>query len=137
MIRIKVVLDKAGLLRSCRVHGHAGATPKGDDLVCLAVSVLARTALRVLSRREGITVRGKAPERGIIEMDIDDYAGEGKEFLSAAGSFLLEGLRSVAGEYPEYCVMDIKDASGGMIWLEKEAAAAPKTEGTRIPSTWG
>jgi uncharacterized protein YsxB (DUF464 family) len=106
MIRIEAVLDEAGLLRSCLVQGHAGAAPRGDDIVCAAVSVLARTALRVLSRREGITVRGEAPERGIIKMEID-YAGEGKEFLSATGSFLLEGLRSVAGEYPEYCVMRI------------------------------
>jgi hypothetical protein len=36
-----------------------------------------------------------------------DYADSGKEFLSAAGTFLLEGLESVAGEYPDYCVMHI------------------------------
>jgi uncharacterized protein YsxB (DUF464 family) len=106
MIRIEAALDEAGLLRSCRIQGHAGAAPKGGDIVCAAVSVLARTALQVLSHQEGITVRGKAPKRGTIKMKID-YAGEGKEFLSAAGSFLLEGLRSVAGENPEYCVMHI------------------------------
>jgi uncharacterized protein YsxB (DUF464 family) len=106
MIRIEAAVDKAGLLRSCRVHGHAGAGPRGGDIVCAAVSVLARTALGVLSQREGITVRGEAPERGIISMEID-YAGKGKEFLSGAGAFLLEGLQSVAGEYPDYCVMNV------------------------------
>ncbi|MDR0597732.1 MAG: ribosomal-processing cysteine protease Prp [Treponema sp.] len=106
MIRIEAALDEVGLLRSCRIHGHAGAGPRGGDVVCAAVSVLARTALRVLSRREGITVQGEAPERGVIKMEID-YAGNGREFLSAVGSFLLEGLESVAGEYPDYCVMHI------------------------------
>jgi uncharacterized protein YsxB (DUF464 family) len=106
MIRIEAALDEAGLLRSCRIHGHAGAGPRGGDIVCAAVSVLARTALSLLSRQEGITVRGEAPERGVIRMDID-YAGNGREFLSAAGAFLLEGLQSVAGEYPEYCVMNV------------------------------
>jgi uncharacterized protein YsxB (DUF464 family) len=106
MIRIEAALDEAGLLRSCRIHGHAGAGPRGGDIVCAAVSVLARTALSLLSRRDGITVRGEAPERGIVSMDID-YAGAGKEFLSAAGAFLVEGLQSVAGEYPEYCVMHV------------------------------
>jgi uncharacterized protein YsxB (DUF464 family) len=106
MIRIEAALDEAGLLRSCRIHGHAGAGPRGGDIVCAAVSVLARTALSLLSRREGITVRGEAPERGVVSMDID-YAGDGKEFLFAAGAFLVEGLQSVAGEYPDYCVMHI------------------------------
>jgi uncharacterized protein YsxB (DUF464 family) len=106
MIRVEAAVDEAGLLRSCRIHGHAGAGPRGGDIVCAAVSILARTALGLLSRREGITVRGEAPERGVVSMDID-YVGNGKEFLSATGAFLLEGLQSVAGEYPEYCVMHI------------------------------
>jgi uncharacterized protein YsxB (DUF464 family) len=108
MIRIDAALDEAGLLRSCRVCGHAGAGPKGGDIVCAAVSVLTRTALAVLSRQEGITVRGEAPERGIVRMDIE-YTGSGREFLSAAGAFLLEGLKSVAGEYPEYCTMCVTE----------------------------
>jgi uncharacterized protein YsxB (DUF464 family) len=109
MIRIEAAVDEAGLLRSCRVQGHAGAGPRGSDIVCAAVSVLARTALRVLSRREGITVRGEAPERGIISMEID-YAANGRDFLAAAGAFLVEGLQSVAGEYPDYCVMHVTKA---------------------------
>ena len=106
MIRIKAALDEAGLLRSCRVRGHARAGPKGGDIVCAAVSVLTGTALRLFSRQEGITVRGKTPERGVVSMEID-YDGNGKEFLAAAGAFLIEGLQSVSGEYPEYCVMHI------------------------------
>jgi uncharacterized protein YsxB (DUF464 family) len=109
MVRIEAAVDEAGLLRSCRIHGHAGAGPRGGDIVCAAVSVLARTALRVLSQQEGITVRGEAPERGVIGMDID-YAANGKDFLAAAGAFLVEGLQSVAGEYPDYCVMRITKA---------------------------
>jgi uncharacterized protein YsxB (DUF464 family) len=108
MIRIDAALDEAGLLKSCRVCGHAGAGLKGGDIVCAAVSVLTRTALTVLSRGEGITVRGEAPERGIVEMEIE-YTGEGEGFLSAAGAFLLEGLKSVAGEYPEYCTMNVTE----------------------------
>jgi uncharacterized protein YsxB (DUF464 family) len=110
MILIEAALDEAGLLRSCRVCGHAGAGPKGGDIVCAAVSVLTRTALTVLSQREGITVWGEAPERGLVRMEIG-YTGSGKEFLSAAGAFLLEGLKSVAGEYPEYCSMNISSKS--------------------------
>ncbi|MDR1948358.1 MAG: ribosomal-processing cysteine protease Prp [Spirochaetaceae bacterium] len=61
MIRIEVVLDEAGLLVSCGISGHAGAGRRGNDPVCAAVSVLARAAVRTLSGREGIVVRGDAP----------------------------------------------------------------------------
>ncbi|MDR3160841.1 MAG: ribosomal-processing cysteine protease Prp [Spirochaetaceae bacterium] len=107
MIRISAVLDEAGILRACTVTGHAGAGPWGEDVVCAAVSILTRTALRTLLDREGISVRGEnTPERGIFQMELD-YTGAGREFLAAVGLFLMEGLVSVCEDYPDYCVMTI------------------------------
>jgi uncharacterized protein YsxB (DUF464 family) len=106
MIEIDAALDEAGLLISCRVKGHAKAGPQGWDVVCAAVSVLTGTAFRILSRREGILLRGGAPERGVFWMETD-YTGEGRHFLSGAGAFLIEGLQSTAERYPEYCTMHI------------------------------
>jgi uncharacterized protein YsxB (DUF464 family) len=106
MIEIEAVLDEVGLLRSCKVRGHAEAGPKGGDIVCAAVSVLTRTALRTLSGRKGITIRGSAPARGLIGMETD-YTPEGQAFLAAAGAFLMEGLASVSEEYPDYCKMNV------------------------------
>ena len=97
-----MVLDGAGLLKSCRVSGHAGAGKRGEDIVCAAVSVLTRTIVRVLAGREGITVRGGIPERGDFWMEAE-YSPEGREFLSAAGAFLIEGLLSVSAEFPDHC----------------------------------
>jgi uncharacterized protein YsxB (DUF464 family) len=112
MIRIEAALDRAGLLRVCRVEGHAGAGLKGADPVCAAVSVLLRTALRTLSGRKGIVVRGSAPERGLLWMEVD-YTEEGREFLAAAGVFLIEGLTSVSEDFPDYCRIDIHRAPAG------------------------
>jgi uncharacterized protein YsxB (DUF464 family) len=106
MIEIDAVFDEAGLLRSCKVRGHAKAGPKGGDIVCAAVTVLTRTALRVLSGREGITLRGNAPRRGVMSIETD-YTAEGRAFLSAAGTFLMTGLASVSEEYPDYCRMNV------------------------------
>jgi uncharacterized protein YsxB (DUF464 family) len=106
MIEIDLAVDEAGLLRSCKVRGHAGAGPRGGDIVCAAVSVLTRTALRTLSGREGITIRGSAPDRGFISIETD-YTAEGRAFLSAAGAFFMEGLASVSEEYPDYCKMNV------------------------------
>ena len=97
-----MVLDEAGLLRSCRVSGHAGAAKRGEDIVCAAVSVLTRTIIRVLSGRKGIIIRGDIPEQGNFYMETE-YTPEGREFLDAAGTFLMEGLLSVSAEFPDYC----------------------------------
>jgi uncharacterized protein YsxB (DUF464 family) len=106
MIEIDAALDEAGLLMSCKVTGHAKAGPKGSDVVCAAVSVLIRTAFRIFSGREGVILRGGAPERGIFRMETD-YSGSGRDFLSGAGAFLIEGFTSVAELHPEYCKLNI------------------------------
>ena len=102
MIRAEVVLDGSGLLRSCRIQGHAGAGKRGNDIVCAAVSVLAKTIIRVLSGRKDITIRGSIPEQGDFSIETE-YTPEGREFLAGAGAFLVEGLLSVTAEFPEHC----------------------------------
>ena len=102
MIQAELVLDEAGLLRSCRVSGHAGAGKRGSDIVCAAVSVLTRTIVRVLSGMEGVIIRGSIPEQGNFWMEAE-YSAEGREFLAAAGAFLIEGLLSVSEEFPDSC----------------------------------
>ena len=124
MIEIEVILDEGGILRACTASGHADAGKTGTDIVCAAVSVLMRTAVRALagggphpptmpsipaagSGRKGITVRYEAPEPGYLALELD-YTAEGREFLSAAGVFLTEGLASVAEEYPQHCRLTIR-----------------------------
>ena len=111
MIEIKAVLDNDGILKACKAAGHAGSGKTGSDIVCAAVSVLMRTAFSILSNRKGIIIRGGAPEKGQMWLEsgleaADD--GKGKDFLFAAGVFLLEGLKSVAQEYPDNCKVTIE-----------------------------
>ena len=106
MIKADLVLNEAGLLRSCRVSGHSGAGKRGGDIVCAAVSVLTRTIVRVLSGREGITTRGEIPKEGIFFLETE-YTPEGREFLAAAGAFLIEGLLSVSEEFPDHCMVKV------------------------------
>ena len=107
MIKIEAVLDSDGILKTCTASGHAGAGKTGTDIVCAAVSVLMRAAVRALSGRKGITIWCEAPEPGFLFLEAG-YTAEGREFLSAAGVFLTEGLASVAEEYPEYCTLVIR-----------------------------
>jgi uncharacterized protein YsxB (DUF464 family) len=110
VVRVGVSLDGAGLLTSCRVEGHAGWGRRGRDLVCAAVSVLARSALRTLTGRKGISVRGAAPERGLLWIEVE-YEAEARDFLAAVGTFLVEGLQSVSEAYPDCCSITIEAVS--------------------------
>ncbi|MDR2701736.1 MAG: ribosomal-processing cysteine protease Prp [Spirochaetaceae bacterium] len=107
MISITVVLDDSGLLKNCDVRGHAGAGTQGLDIVCAAVSVLTRTALATLSGREGLTVQGEASRRGVFTLKTQALNETGWAYLYAVGNFLIEGLKSVAKEYPQNCTMKI------------------------------
>ncbi|MDR2574825.1 MAG: ribosomal-processing cysteine protease Prp [Treponema sp.] len=106
MIEIEAVLDENEILRSCKAGGHAGKGQTGD-IVCAAVSVLMRTAACTLSDREGIIVRFEAPEPGLFFLEAE-YEAEGRDFLFASGVFLIEGLASVAEEYPNNCRLTIR-----------------------------
>ena len=111
MIKAELVLDQ-GLLRSCVIRGHAGAGPKGADIVCAAVSVLARTALKTLSDRLE-AVNAEFPERGEFFLEIPGAIESDKEFISGVGTFLTEGLLSVSREYPDFCKVSIEELQNG------------------------
>jgi uncharacterized protein YsxB (DUF464 family) len=108
LITIEAVVDQNEILSYCKASGHAGAGKAGADIVCAAVSVLMRTAFKTLSEKKGIVIRGDAPKPGQLWLEVD-YSEEGREFLSAIGFFLLEGIRSVAEEYPDYCRLIIRN----------------------------
>ena len=107
MILAELILDNMDQLRFCRIEGHSGAGTRGNDIVCAAVSVLARTIVNILSDREDISVRVDAPERGNFLMEVD-YKPAGRDFLTGAGCFLIEGLLSVQAEYPGHCKVSIE-----------------------------
>jgi len=108
MIEVEAVLDKDGVLKTCKACGHAKAGKSGSDIVCAAVSVLLRTAILTLSGRKGITVRSGVPEKGELWLETD-YEAEGKDFLFAAGEYLMCGLASVAQEFPKNCKLTITE----------------------------
>jgi hypothetical protein len=106
MIEIEAELEEDGTLRACKALGHAGAGKSGEDIVCAAVSVLMRTACGILSDRKGITLRCGAPEKGQMWLEAG-YEADGKDFLNTAGVFLIEGLSSIAREYPKNCKLNV------------------------------
>lgn len=107
MVSVDLVLDSADLLKSCQVSGHAGAGPRNGDVVCAAVSVLSRTALKTLSHIDGVFAYGKAPKRGELFMEIR-YTEACKGQVAGITAFLLDGFTSIEEEFPEHCCVRIQ-----------------------------
>ena len=108
MIKIDIIVDEIGILRSCSVTGHADAGKTGEDIVCAAVSVLVRTLAQLLSNQKGIIIRSSAPLPGQLWLEIE-YTAEGKDFLSPAGEYLITGLKSLVQDYPANCKLKISE----------------------------
>jgi hypothetical protein len=73
--------------------------------------VLARTAYRTLVGRGGIVSRAEAPQRGEFLLEArpaDGASEEDRLFLKAAGVFLIEGIQSVADEFPAFCKLQVE-----------------------------
>ncbi|MDR2792326.1 MAG: ribosomal-processing cysteine protease Prp [Treponema sp.] len=106
MINIEIVLDN-DLLKYCRIKGHAYAGSKGKDVVCAAVSVLARTALEVLAGQDGISLHYEAKKPGEFFLEIVGYNETEKAFLFSVGTFLMVGFDSITREYPKHCWLSV------------------------------
>ena len=91
-----------GELHSCIIRGHSGFAPKGKDIVCAAVSILARTALDVLHGQSGIELKTDSAERGELSFTVEKKQGGCSGILSYTADFLQSGLLSLQTDYPSY-----------------------------------
>lgn len=95
-----VTLGKGGNLVSVDASGHAGTGKRGSDIVCAALTVLLRTTAGVLTGK-GLVADVKTSGRGSLSVIVTAYTEVDLPFLEYAADFLLEGLGSLAGEYPD------------------------------------
>lgn len=85
------------------VTGHAGAAPKGEDLVCAAVTILVRSLaeyMKLTGDAETTLSDGKFELHGGNSMSMDSIG---------ALHMALIGLDMLAQQYPEYINFSIKD----------------------------
>jgi uncharacterized protein len=115
VITVALVLGKSGNLVSADASGHAGAGKRGTDIVCAAVTVLLRTALTVLGSRSkpqgSLSVEAKTAGRGSLAFCVTAFTEADIPLLAFAGMFLVEGLGSLATEYPDNIQMRVKNVN--------------------------
>ena len=107
MIQIEIRLDQRGALLGFTVSGHAGSAPKGEDLVCAAVTVLFRTAARLLQLQPDIRIRGDASDSGRMQLRIEQLPAEKRQWLDGLSDFLLRGSRDLQEESPKAIALNV------------------------------
>ncbi len=106
MISVAVTLGADENLVFVEASGHAGKGKPGTDIVCAAVTVLLRTTAGVLTGR-GLAAEVKTAGRGTLSVRVTAGTGADVPLLRYAAAFLLEGLGSLAGEYPDAVEMNV------------------------------
>lgn len=88
---------------SLRVNGHAGYAPKGQDIVCAAVTVLCYALGGMLLRAQDEGLLHGAPE---VELDDGEIriccAPKARRPVRMIWDTALLGMEMVANEYPEF-----------------------------------
>lgn len=106
---ISVVVERGieGNLVSASASGHAGKGKRGTDIVCAAVTVLFRTTITVLSGNSATKAENslkldvRTTGRGHLAFRVTAFSENEMPLLRYAYDFLLAGLNSLSGEFPE------------------------------------
>ncbi|MCH5282801.1 MAG: ribosomal-processing cysteine protease Prp [Treponema sp.] len=115
MTKILLAREEGGL--RCSASGHAGFAEKGSDIVCAAVTVLLRTAMRLLSKDAQIEFatslplcsesdleesrRGELSFSARVREDLAlDEKSSAKIKIAFLADYLSEGFKSLCEEFP-------------------------------------
>ena len=69
--------------------------------MCAAVTVLYRTAARLLQLQPDIRIRGNAPETGRMELQIEEMPASRRQWLIGLSDLLIQGSRDLQEENPK------------------------------------
>ena len=97
MIRVRIERDATGRIRGFEAKGHAGAGPKGNDIVCAAVSVLTDSVFLGLDRHLKRAMEWSA-NSGDISVRLKDAPDEMTEAILAT---MVLGLTEIQKLYPD------------------------------------
>jgi uncharacterized protein YsxB (DUF464 family) len=108
VIEAKAELDAEGRLCRFEASGHAGHGRRGQDIVCAAFTVLARTAYESLAALPGAAIEGSAGAPGSLRFAVRRIdEGSGERAIGIA-DFLLAGISGLEREYPGEVALTIE-----------------------------
>lgn len=116
MIAIVLKTKKTGEFISCSATGHSGYAKPGFDIVCSAVSILLKSALKTLENSK-LPVVSKSCGKGDLFFSVsfegvtkDKYTQGGRRFvLVCVADFLKNGFEYIANEYSKNCKFSLQN----------------------------
>jgi uncharacterized protein YsxB (DUF464 family) len=97
MIRVRIERDSMGRIRGFEATGHAGAGPRGKDIVCAAVSVLTDSVFLGLDRHLHREMEWSA-DSGDISIRLKEAPDDLTEAILAT---MVLGLTEIQKIYPD------------------------------------
>lgn len=110
------------------LRGHAGVAPKGQDLVCAAVSMLVCGMAARLRQAERL-------ETAVLEPGYAHVVGTPGTISRQAVSFVAAGLHLLSQIYP--AEISITQGTKGVTHGEKETIQSPKADGEGTAASQG
>lgn len=102
MINVMFYYDNQ-LVRGFVVKGHAGAAPRGEDVVCAGVSALTQTAILGLNTYLSQKPHWKIEENGYLECWLPEGLSEAdRQKVDVLIGTLELGLKSIVEGYGQY-----------------------------------
>ena len=101
MVSARIHVDENGCIRFAEAEGHAGGALKGENIPCAGITLLLRTAARLLEGEGGLHMEGSAPCRGNLSFRIESYSVESMERIRGITDFLCLGLNDLARDFPK------------------------------------
>lgn len=101
---ITVEYNTHSTVHNLRVTGHSGSAPKGEDLICAAVTILVRTLVAMLQRRGALQSATVAEGNALIIGDTVATDGVWESFAC--------GIELLAEQYPDYISIKINKKLG-------------------------
>ena len=111
MIKIIYKADPEGGKLTMRAEGHAGYAPAGQDIVCAAVSVLARTLANKVeaAARSGRLLTSCVQHGETFVVQALPKPGPNALMVASWFDFVEEGLRALAEEHPDNVELVVTD----------------------------
>ena len=102
MIKVLLECSEEGLLQNCLAEGHADYAPKGNDIVCAALSCLLRTVLTQLKAKKTLIVKTQIPNRGMLAFSVEEFTKDDEFLLKYASDFFLFFISQLVEEFPKH-----------------------------------
>jgi uncharacterized protein len=107
MITAAAVVDARLCLVKLDVDGHAGFAESGSDIVCSAVSVLVRTAGRILLSQLQEHCEYEFDGEGSFRLIVLKTTEGKRDWMRGITEFLLNGLSDLEKDYPAFVKLEI------------------------------